>query len=202
MKNKSVLLLCLAVLTLSAGCGRSGASAGKTSPRTAGVSDVLAAGMAEADAQNASPSPVIAPTAVPTATPLPSPVPTAPPDLSNSAEGIDIDLTALSGTMIYSQVFNMISAPEEYAGCIVRMAGRFTLYHDQASGVNYYACFIADAAACCAQGIEFEPTADYRYPEDFPALGDPICVTGEFDVYQEGAFTYCTLRSATFTLGS
>ena len=53
-----------------------------------------------------------------------------------------------------------------------------------------------DATACCAQGIEFNPTDDYTYPDDFPLDGDTVTVEGEFDTYVEDGYKYCTLRNA------
>ena len=45
---------------------------------------------------------------------------------------------------------------------------------------------IQDATQCCAQGIEFVPLEDYTYPDDFPEIGENICVTGVFDTYKIG----------------
>ena len=35
-------------------------------------------------------------------------------DSAAATPGIDVDLTTLSGTMVYSEVFNMITNPEDY----------------------------------------------------------------------------------------
>ena len=61
---------------------------------------------------------------------------------------------------------------------------------------SFRACIIQDATACCAQGIEFVLTEDYVYPDDYPEVDEEICVVGVFDTYQEGDYTYCTLRKA------
>ena len=37
-----------------------------------------------------------------------------------------IDLTSMSGTMVYSEVLNMMMAPEEYEGKTVKMHGVFS----------------------------------------------------------------------------
>ena len=112
------------------------------------------------------------------------------------AEGVDVDLTALSSTMVYAEVYNMMTAPSDYIGKTVKMEGPFATYHDEAADKWYFACIIKDATACCSQGIEFELAGDRKYPEDYPAEGDEICVVGVFDTYQEGESTYCTLRNA------
>ena len=112
-------------------------------------------------------------------------------------EGIDIDLTVLSSTMRYSQVYNMVTEPDSFKGKIVKMEGQFGEFTDDSTGNQYFACLIADVAACCSQGIDFVPESDMKYPDDFPELGDDIVVTGVFDTYTEGSAMYCTLRDAT-----
>jgi hypothetical protein len=113
-----------------------------------------------------------------------------------ASSDLDIDLTVMSGTMVYSEVYNMVSAPEDYIGKRIRMSGLFDVYYDEDSGIYYYACIIQDATACCAQGIEFELEGDYSYPEDYPEIGSEICVEGVFDYYWDGGYAYCTLRGA------
>ena len=68
--------------------------------------------------------------------------------------------------------------------------------YDEEKDKHYFACIIRDATQCCAQGIEFEPTDDYVYPDDFPEEGGEVCVTGVFDKYSEDGNNYLTLRNA------
>lgn len=109
---------------------------------------------------------------------------------------VDVDLTKLSSTMVYSEVFNMVIAPDDYIGKIVKMEGTFNYYHDETTDLSYYSCIIQDATACCSQGLEFVLAGDHTYPDDYPELGSEICVVGEFDTYLENESTYCTLRNA------
>ncbi len=113
-----------------------------------------------------------------------------------SADGIDVDLTALSGTMVYAEVYNMLTAPEDYIGKTVKMNGLYAYYYDEATGNAYHSCVIQDATACCAQGLEFVLTDDYTYPDDYPDTDGEICVAGVFDTYIEGGYVFCTLRNA------
>ena len=115
---------------------------------------------------------------------------------------VDIDLTALSGIMVYSEVNSMISFPDNYIGKTVKMQGQFTIY--QATDENgafipdkmFFACMIADATACCAEGMEFVPEGDLTYPEDYPELGAEITVIGEFQSYEENGMTRYHLVNA------
>ena len=114
----------------------------------------------------------------------------------DQSSGVDVDLTALSSTMVYSEVYNMMTSPEDYIGKTVKMRGTYAVYHDEQTDKYYFACIIKDATACCAQGIEFELTDDYTYPDDYPEEGGEVCVVGAFDTYKEGSNTYATLRNA------
>ena len=78
-----------------------------------------------------------------------------------SADGVDVDLTVLSSTMVYSEVYNMLyNDPAHYLGKTVKARGTFSIYQLVTDGVLQpdpvsYACIISDAAACCAEGMEF-----------------------------------------------
>lgn len=109
---------------------------------------------------------------------------------------IDVDLTAMSSTMVYSEVYNMVMEPSGYLGKTVRMNGLCSVYCDEFSGKYYFACIIADATACCSQGIEFVLEGVPETPDCYPADGEQIVVTGTFGTYQEGEYTYCQLTGA------
>lgn len=111
-------------------------------------------------------------------------------------DGLDVDLTLLSNTMVYAQVYDMITNPDAYIGKKVKMSGNFAYYHDEGTDADYYACIIQDATACCAQGIEFVPVEEENFPEAKPAENEIVTVTGDFDSYYEGDYQYFTLRNA------
>lgn len=123
-------------------------------------------------------------------------------DPVQSADGIDVDLTKLSSTMVYSEVYNMMYSPDDYVGKTIKMEGQFAIY--QATDENgalipgqiYFACVIADATACCSQGLEFVLAGEHTYPDDYPELGNEITVIGTFELYEEGGFQYCRLADA------
>jgi len=176
-KMLSVLLaLCMAFVLTA--CGESDEVRKQTVNQTQTVNDVLnaaAGGTGELTSQ-----------------------PPVDPDMTVSAAyasgDYDVDLTQLSSTMVYTEVFNMMSAPENYVGKTVKMRGTLTIFEGEEK--NYFSCLIADATACCAQGIEFDWAGDHKYPDDYPPEGSEITVTGTFDTYVEGNFIYCTLVDA------
>ncbi len=117
-------------------------------------------------------------------------------DLKAEDRKIDVDLTQLSSTMVYSEVFAMMMAPEDYDGKTVRMSGLYNYYHDAMVDKDYSACVVQDATACCAQGIDFVLTDDYDYPDDYPEIDEEITVTGVFNIYKEGKYDFFRLKDA------
>ena len=106
----------------------------------------------------------------------------------------DIDLTVMSSTMVYTEVYNMMVAPEDYLGKTVRMSGNFA--YAKGDGRYYFACIVADATACCSQGIEFVLADARKFPDEYPQVSDTITVVGTFDTYYEGSDRYCQLINA------
>lgn len=109
----------------------------------------------------------------------------------------DLDLTELSSTMVYSEVFNMLNEPDNYVGKKIKMRGAFGYYIDDEDNYHF-GCVIADATACCAQGIEFVLTDELVYPDEYPEIGTEITVIGDFDYYFDGNFINAVLYDAHF----
>lgn len=138
---------------------------------------IVLTGCAAQPAQSAAAVSTPAPT--PAATAAPTPAPTAAP----SPDGVDIDLTRLSATMVFAEVAAMVRTPEDYLGKTVRMAGPLAVYEaNPALGIDYfYTVVIQDATACCQQGMEF------IWPEGtLPEAGTGLVVTGTFAEYDCG----------------
>ena len=120
----------------------------------------------------------------------------------NNTEGrttdgnVDVDLTKLSSTMVYSEVYNMMYTPENYIGKTVKMSGMFVAYTNQDQSQFYPAVIIADATACCSQGLEFVLEGNPSYPEGYPEMETEITVVGTFETYEEDGNTYCRLKNA------
>ena len=112
------------------------------------------------------------------------------------ANGFDVDLTELSASMVYAEVYDMVYNPDDYVGKTVRARGPFSYFKDEGTGNEYFAVLISDATACCSQGIEFVLDGDYTYPKDYPAVDTEITVNGVFNYYKENGFTYCQLTNA------
>ena len=110
--------------------------------------------------------------------------------LTDSAP-VDLDLTSMSGTMVYSEVYNIMSNPDDYIGKTIRMNGAFATDDNEI----YYFCIIKDATACCQQGLEFILKGT-QYPDGYPDIGADFTVQGTFERYMEGDQPYYHLINA------
>ena len=115
---------------------------------------------------------------------------------TQSTDGVDVDLTRLSSTMVYSEVYNMMYTPGDYIGKTIKMTGQFVYYENPDTQAQYFTCIIGDAMACCSQGLEFVLTGKHTYPDDYPELGSEITVIGEFQSYEENGMTWYHLVNA------
>ena len=177
MKKALVLLFVLAALLSLTGCGSAPAPAVTAAPVVSSS----------------------APEPVQTADPVAQPSLTVAPTQTAAPETVDVDLTQLSSTMVYPEVYAMVYEPEQYLGKTIKMRGLFAT--QEYDGTRLYACIVQDATACCAQGLEFELSGEHVYPEDYPEPGMEITVIGTFDTYTEDAgngnyYVYLVLRNA------
>ena len=97
---------------------------------------------------------------------------------NDSAIEVDVDLTKMSATMVYAEIFNLIIDADSYAGKKIRMKGFFNVLKNPNDNSTSFAVFIPDATACCQQGVEFK----FDFGTDFPQQNDEIIVTGTYKV--------------------
>ena len=103
---------------------------------------------------------------------------------------VDLDLTKMSATMIYSTIFDMLIMPENYVDKNIKLSGWFETYTDPQTGEMYYAVVVPDATACCQQGLEFVWKGNHTYPDDFPKPGQNITVTGIYKMIENDGISY------------
>ena len=188
MKRLFCLLLAVCMMASLCACGK---DSGKDARNDASSSNEESSASAES-----------IPTPKEQETPDEQQTPEEPEQTQTSADGVEVDLTVLSSTMVYSEVYNMLyNDPAHYLGKTVKARGGFSIYQLVTDGVLQpdpvaYACIIADATACCAEGMEFVLEGDYTYPDDYPELGAEITVIGEFQSYEENGMTWYHLVNA------
>lgn len=182
MKRILCLIFCAAVITALCGCQQQTAS--RTADKVSGVGEIMKNAENSADAVETFDVTVQNETIIPDKNyPL----------LDYDA---DIDLTELNSTMVYSEVLNMMNSPQDYVGKKVKASGSFSVFTNLDSGKLYYSCVIADATACCQQGLEFVLAEERKFPDEFPIQGRQITVAGVFDTYEEDGKILCCLSNA------
>ena len=183
MKKLFSLLIC-GVVIFSACGGQSETAEKKLVSSSSGVEDILKS------AENSS-------TELETFDITVQKIPDNPSDLIPKLDyDAELDLTSMNSTMVYSEVYNMMNTPDDYIGKSVKATGSFSVFTDIKTGKYYYSCVIADATACCQQGLEFVLAEERKYPDEFPTQGRQITVAGVFDTYEEDGNTYCCLNDA------
>ena len=109
---------------------------------------------------------------------------------------VDLDLTKMSATMIYSTIFDMLVMAEDYIDKNIKVKGWFETYTDPNTAELYYAVVVPDATACCQQGLEFVWPGEHTYPDDFPKPGEDITVTGRYKLLENDGITYNYLEAS------
>jgi hypothetical protein len=106
--------------------------------------------------------------------------------------GDRIDLTTMNSNIVYSYVNEMVNNnPKKYVGKTIVAAGQYD--KTTVGGNTYNFVVIADALACCAQGIEFE------YSGSLPDINAKIKIEGVYESYNEGKRTYYHIVVTEFT---
>ena len=110
---------------------------------------------------------------------------------------IDVDLTKMSGTVVYAMVYQMVTEPIKFKGKRVKMKGFFSSYYDEEVERRFYGCVIQDALACCSQGLAFELSKPREYPKEYPEEGATIVIEGDFGYEKdEGGGGFPIIRNA------
>jgi hypothetical protein len=103
---------------------------------------------------------------------------------------VDVDLTRMSSTMVYGEVYNMMVSPDQYLGKRIKMSGPYNASFYEPTNQYYHFVIVEDATACCQQGIEFFWNGDHKYPADYPETETKIELTGVYESYEELGETY------------
>lgn len=107
-----------------------------------------------------------------------------------------VDLTALSSTMVYAEMYNITQDSESYVGKMLRVHGSAYTSFDEKTQNYYHHIVVADASACCAQGLEFVLPEGSAYPEN----GTEIEIEGIFRSYQEEDVIYYHIQADAVTV--
>lgn len=113
---------------------------------------------------------------------------------------VDIDLTTMNATMVYSEVYDMLDKPSSYINKIVKVAGPFRPYESTDPNYCYPAILVMDATACCGNGLEFllygVPRCSMSGGNGYPLYNEEATIIGRFETYLEDSYLYVHLVDA------
>ena len=95
---------------------------------------------------------------------------------------VDYDLTVMGSDMVYATVFQLMVNPDEYEGKTFKVSGTYDEMTFEDTGVTYHFVVIADALACCSQGLEFLWEDEGK---EYPQIGHEVTCKGTFETYKE-----------------
>lgn len=99
---------------------------------------------------------------------------------------VDYDLTVMSSTMVFSQIYDLVMNPLSYEKSTVKMDGEYLYYDIEGVSERIHIIIIYDATGCCPQGLEI------RFPEDVTPPDD-VCnlvLKGEILTETDGEAVY------------
>ena len=86
----------------------------------------------------------------------PSSQPESQSEASSDTEAAEVDLTGMSSTMVFAEVYNMMVEPESYEGKTVRMQGELVSYPHPFTGEDCHAVIVTlpeDGAEVTVTGV-------------------------------------------------
>ena len=109
-----------------------------------------------------------------------------------SKSPVDLDLSKMKNTLVYSTSIQIANDPEAYEGKTIRIRGMFFKVYSESQDREYYSCVARDEQGCCIEGIEFVLPEGESYPEE----GEDITVSGTYSLYEEDGGLYGQLVDA------
>jgi len=204
MKNRhKILIAAAAAIVICTACGENDNRPLTVNTTGNAVDQVIQDEINKASEASANPSPTQEPGSASTSgsTPTPTDVPTPVIEVTGQEtfpeSDVDIDLTLMGSDMVYATVYQFMYDPFSYEGKTVRIKGNYYPSYYEPTGQYYQYAVIQDATACCSQGMEFVwDDGSHVYPDEYPAEGTEIVVTGTFETYKEEDLLYCRLADA------
>jgi len=103
---------------------------------------------------------------------------------------IDVDLTALSETVLSAEIMSIVMNSDDYLGKIIKVRGTYDSFFHEQTGEHYHYVITKQGDACCLEGLEFIWNGEHTFPDDYPASGTPIEIYGVFSKNEGEGFRY------------
>ena len=98
-----------------------------------------------------------------------------------SEEGnIDVNLSALSATMLFAEITRITNNPEDYLGQVIKIHGEYFNFYDGERNQYIHFVLVLDEAGCCNEGFQFRVSEEFGSPEDLFEIQEEIEIIGVF----------------------
>ena len=199
MRNRNyVLTAALALGLLLSACGGNDGAKSRGGSQAKGVNEVLESGQQAAESQKAESSQTGASQEtvdITAASRVVEESSEASVDLKG-ADGTDIDLTKLSATMVFSEVYNIMVNPDSCMGKTIRMKGACGDLSRRNQGLGLLFLYRAGRDRLLRAGHRVQACGQLPLPGRLPAGGLGNHRARRFDVYKEGEYKYAVLKDA------
>jgi hypothetical protein len=110
-------------------------------------------------------------------------------------QGVDIDLTQMSLTMVQATMTNILNQPGQYLGQTIKLTATHFLMYDDRTDRTFHLAIVGVEDACCAIPIEFR-TVNGDYPADEAFME----IIGTFSSYEDDGFRYLYISASEITI--
>ena len=98
----------------------------------------------------------------------------------SEGDNIDVNLSALSATMLFAEITNIMNNPEAYLGQVIKIRGEYFNFYHEGSDEYIHFVLVLDEAGCCNEGFQFRVGEEFGSPEELIETEAEIEVIGVF----------------------
>ena len=98
----------------------------------------------------------------------------------SQGDNIDVNLSALSATMLFAEIINIMNSPDDYLGQVIKIHGEYFNYYHEEDNQYIHFVLVFDEMDCCEKRFQFRVNEDFGSPEELFEIGEGIEIIGVF----------------------
>jgi len=119
----------------------------------------------------------------------------------NNENDVDIDLTAISMTVLQAEYERIISNADDYVGKTIQVYGSYRVYLYDTDNIAHF-IIVIPGDECCQMGFEFKWDGNFAFHGDYPAQNAMILITGTLGKHEVFNNYYLYIAVDDFTVVS
>ena len=204
IKKNILAVVALVTISFITGCGNSNQGGGRGTTEQSMVDEIIAANEATTELTTEMTTEITTELTTEVTTEITTEITeevTTEELLGEPDPNVDIDMTVMTATMVFSQMNNIMMAPDSYLGQKIKVSGEYYPLYYEGTGNYYHYVLIRDALACCQNGMEFIwDEGSHAFPDEYPKEGQKMEIQGELKCYTEENYTYYYLDIDDYTI--